>query len=77
MQQHAVLHSRVGRCTSRKKKGITHMAIALRNRQMLVAIIIVAFLTLMALSFTILNMEHINLWQNAIKLIPAASFGSM
>ena len=53
------------------------MAIALRNRQMLVAIIIVAFLTLMALSFTVLNLEHVNLWQNAIKFIPAVSFGSM
>ena len=53
------------------------MAIALRNRQMLAALIIIAFLTLMALSFTILNMEHINLWQDAIKLVPAAQFGHM
>jgi hypothetical protein len=68
---------RAATATQQKEKGITHMAIALRNRQVLAALIIVAFLTIMALSFTVLNIEHVNIWQETIKLIPAASYGNM
>ena len=53
------------------------MAIALQNKQLYAALIIVAILTLIAITFTVLNVEHINLWQAATKLIPAAAFGSM
>ena len=60
-----------------KEKGTTHMAIALQNKQLYAALIIVAILTLIAITFTVLSVEHINLWQAATKLIPAASFGSM
>ncbi len=61
-----------------EEKGITHMAIALRtNKQVLAALIIVAILTFIALTFTVLSVEHINLWQDAIKFVPAASFGNM
>jgi hypothetical protein len=43
-----------------KEKGIPHMAIALRNKQML-ALIIIAFLAVVTITFTVLAVAHIGI----------------
>ena len=49
------------------------MAIALRNKQML-ALIIIAFLTFVAISFIALSVAHIS-FNQALHMIPCWSFG--
>ena len=51
------------------------MAIALRNKQML-ALIIIAFLTFVAITFIALSVAHISFIQ-AIHMVPCLSFGHM
>ncbi len=51
------------------------MAITLRNKQML-ALIIIAFLTLIAITFIALSVAHIS-FNQALHLLPCFSYGRM
>ncbi|GAC1641632.1 MAG: hypothetical protein NVS4B9_34000 [Ktedonobacteraceae bacterium] len=50
------------------------MAVALRNKQML-ALIIIAFLTLVAITFIVLSVAHIGVGQALHSVVPMWSFG--